>query len=532
MTAIINSAHVDFGGFYTVLQQAGCGDLSQHPFAETVFKSYAGGEASTLNLGTVLAARILFSTFAENSPVAGYDREQWRNLIKTIHQNESNSMRYQTVRTRMAVLESGPAGPSGVPFESMLGEDALGSWRKQCTGMEKAHALQQIAGANKSQIWDRYLEHVDPDELFTRWDVTDKGHISHSDHVMFLGAVAIFQATFAEFAEDGAVTLPLNTLLLAMKALNFGDMPRMFPTNALFSRFKDQQGKLEDVDCWEFITGCARMVRPVSVRADAMALPGWPGLPCMHGEESPTVLADLSAYLDTLQTGDMIVMCLMDETARYFNFLTNCLWTHVGIVINHKRGTRPGTPNLETECLLQKNKFRWKTQRFCTPSYCKCFATDEPDKPVVELFEATGAGIHVYDMMVRMFTGINAQKIGTLAVRRLKNAPGRDNEKEIENFIRQTRGHLYHVSNDDGFESQFCSQLSTAFLRHMGWVSPDARPDYEYTPDHFAKGSVPLGGGAEWGELEVIRNQWTSLPLPLKVTIGKDAELFSAVSAR
>lgn len=530
MTSIINCAHLDFRGFYAVLQKGGCGDLSQHPFADQVFKSYAG-EGATLDLGSALAARILFTTFAENAPAAGLDREQWRALINTIGQDERTNMRYQTIRERMAALESA-VPPSGVPFETMLGEDALGSWRKHCMRMEKTHTLQTLASPGKSKIWERYLEHTDPDELFARWDSTDGGHISHSDYVMFLGAVSVFQGTFAEFADEGSVTLPLDKLLMAMKALQFGDLPKMLPSKALFSRFKDQQGKLEDIDCWEFNTGCSRMVRPVSIQADAMSLPGWPGLPCLHGEESPTVSADLSAYLDTLNTGDIIVMCLMDETARYFNFLTNCLWTHVGIVINHKRGPRPGMPNLETEALLQKNKFRWKTQRFCTPSYCKCFAADAPDQPTVELFEATGAGIHIYDMMVRMFTGINAQRTGTLAVRRLKSAPGRDNEEAIEEFIRLTRGHLYHVTNDDGLDSQFCSQLSTAFLRHMGWVSPDARPDYEYTPDHFAKGTVPLGGGAEWGELEVIRNQWTSLPLPLKVNIGKDAAMFSAVNAR
>merc|ERR1712070_936863 len=128
-----------------------------------------------------------------------------------------------------------------------------------------------------------------------------------------------------------------------------------------------------------------------------------------------------------------------------------------------------------------------------------------------------------------MGTGVNAERTGTLAIRRLKTAPGRDNEEQLEEFIRLMRGHLYHVTNDDGNDSMFCSQLSTAFLRHMGWVSPDARPDYEYTPDHYAKGTVPLGGGAEWGELEVIRNQWTSLPLPLKVNTGKDAFQFASL---
>lgn len=147
----------------------------------------------------------------------------------------------------MAVLEDAAPGPSGVPFQTMLGEDALASWRKQCTLMEKNHALQIIAGTGV--LWDRYLAHTDPDELFSRWDVSDRGHISHSDYVMFLAAVAVIQGTFASFAEEGSVTLPLNSLLMGMKALQFGDLPKMLPSKALFSRFKDQHGELEDVDC-------------------------------------------------------------------------------------------------------------------------------------------------------------------------------------------------------------------------------------------------------------------------------------------
>lgn len=142
----------------------------------------------------------------------------------------------------------------------------------------------------------------------------------------------------------------------------------------------------------------------------------------------------------------------------------------------------------------------------------------------IELLEATGQGVHIYNMAVRMFFGFNATRTGTVAVRRLKRV--KLDSQKVDAFVNKVRGKLYHVQQlaeaalaknelDSYYDSFFCSQLCVKFLRDMGLLAADAGKDFEYSPSHFGSGSVPLAPGLEWGELELVRDEWASRPLPL-----------------
>ena len=110
------------------------------------------------------------------------------------------------------------------------------------------------------------------------------------------------------------------------------------------------------------------------------------------------------------------------------------MWTHAAIVVRHEMGpARLGNPNLETEYLLNDHPFRWGTHRFCNPRYCRCFTTSSAKQSIesmkmpisaTECLEASGQGVHIYNLSARLFCGFNATRTGTVAVRRLKKAPG------------------------------------------------------------------------------------------------------------
>lgn len=517
MVAFLHTSRLDITGFYKLLVEAGFADMSKHPFASCVFESYLKGR-STLDVGTALAAVTTFATIAEEVPASGFTQDELEGLLRNPQHQEHMVARFEKLLDRFTTLENGglPQGSSGLTFVERLGEEGLASWRRQQARVERAYEMFKIGATGET--WERYQKHLDIKEIFTRYDVDELGVLTHQNAVMMLVVAGIFQATFAEFADPAKPVLDMRQFMKAIRALSFGEAPREAPAY-LFARYQDEHGDHEGIDSWEFVTGCARMMRPIQLRQQATELPGWPGLPCLqNGFEKEKIDSEMRAFVETLETGDILVMSLVDDTARYFNFVTNTIWTHVGIVLKHKRGPRPGVPNLETEELLKDANFRWRTHRFCTPRYCSCFASDTVEQTTIELLEATGQGVHVYDLGKRMLVGFNAARTGTLGVRRLKKAPGRDNDRKVEHFIRQVRGHLYHVKNEDGYDSFFCSQLSTAFIREMGWLSPDALSDHDYTPTDYADAKVPLAGGAEWGDFELIRNQWTSASLPLENT--------------
>jgi len=513
MVAFVHSSRLDKPGFYHLLQEAGLPDLSTNPFASCVFESYLKGR-STIDVGTALAAVATFSVLAEDVPASGWTRDELEAVLRNPNQQEVMVSRFERLLNRLETLENGgrPQGTSGLTFPERLGEEGLESWRREASRIRKAYELFKIGATGET--WERFQKHLDIDEIFARYDVDEQGVLAHDKAVMMLIVTGIFQKVFAEFADPQKPVLDMKQFMKAIRALSFGEAPREAPAY-LFAKYKNEQGEQEGIDSWEFVTGCARMIRPIQLRQQATQLPGWPGLPCFQkGADKDRIIQDYQAFEETLQTGDIFAMSLVDDSARYFNFVVNTIWTHVGIVLRHKRGPRPGVPNLETEEMLKDAAFRWRTHRFCTPRYCSCFASDTIEETTTELLEATGQGVHVYNLGARMFLGFNATRTGTLVVRRLKRAPGRDNDRKIESFIRKVRGHLYQVKEDDG--SFFCSQLATAFLRDMGWLSPDAKRDHDYTPADYAEANVPLAGGAEWGEMEMIRNQWTGSTLPLQ----------------
>merc|ERR1712232_1199719 len=140
--------------------------------------------------------------------------------------------------------------------------------------------------------------------------------------------------------------------------------------------------------------------------------------------------------------------------------------------------------------------------------------------------ESTGQGTHVYDFCHRLFEDPESpHRPDWIAVRRLRTAPGREDNDMVEEFVAKVRGTLYStvpdelhhafqhdqaVGHDDApGESFFCSKLVAQFYQHMGWLST-VRPAPDYLPGDFAESggySVQLNPGVKFEELEIIHSE-------------------------
>jgi hypothetical protein len=109
-------------------------------------------------------------------------------------------------------------------------------------------------------------------------------------------------------------------------------------------------------------------------------------------------LPEVRASLTELRTGDIILFRsngLIALATRVFErgVYQGSAWDHVGMVVE-RTAPRNSTPS-------QKQKH--SARRRCVPGYCSCTADGPNDGEVVlDLLEATGAGVHVYPLEERL----------------------------------------------------------------------------------------------------------------------------------
>jgi len=267
----------------------------------------------------------------------------------------------------------------------------------------------------------------------------------------------------------------------------------------------------------------------------------------------------LSAFINTLDTGDLILTKIDDALGRFLQFSLDAPWNHVAVVVRRK--PLAGVANEKTEALLQKFPFRRATHKFCSPGYCRCFDHEVGDFPPsfcpgvgqVALLESTGEGIHLYDLAHRLF--LAPAPFCALAVRRLRDAPNRSDHERVGGFLKEVRGSLYstvkdelrvsisyhHGAADDNkvsefkaqheshvpeeMRSYFCSKVVAEFYQHMGWMDGALRSSASVMPPDFVShGSVnPLArpvelvpGAATFEVPEVVWSSELGVALPLK----------------
>ena len=115
------------------------------------------------------------------------------------------------------------------------------------------------------------------------------------------------------------------------------------------------------------------------------------------------------AFIDTLDTGDVLLFRGSGWSQRFIQHGTLGWWDHVGIVIRRKGRSR------EAYTATHKHK----SKRRCAPGYCTCRCNVNEER--LELLEATGSGCHVYPLEQRL---VRRMKVDTIvAVRRLRSPP-------------------------------------------------------------------------------------------------------------
>jgi len=496
-------ARLDLLAFFNALASAGYGDyvekdgqqipvLSTSPFANVVFRDYCDDNDELRGVGTqklglavkrLSACRLAFRSCSDRGS-QGVAQDRFPQLLLAL----------------MSQLKEGQVG--------------------ETADREAAEVRKHLASANIMT------------EAFRRWDSDNSGFIEE-DECLLLGLSLLAIASVYHFA--GAETgLTKESYAKVLVKLGFVDVARSMKgalIDSVYDRLDtDANGK---VGLPEFWVGASRLLRPVFALDRLTETKGWPGWQGWEGwgkKLQAEGISKLSECIQTLRTGDIILVKMDDPFGRFLQFSCDTPFNHLAVVVRH--AARPGVPNECTEALLEQYPFRRRSHQFCSPGYCRCFSSSSEDKYMpsqfngggVSLLESTGEGIHVYDFAHRLFETSYAKEVKVVAVRRLEGVTNRDDTAQVESFIEKVRGHLYmtntkelasavrHVNSSDHDEiaddSTFCSKLVAGFYRHMGWLasnqSINIMPcDWDDPPSALAQ-PVQLTMG-KLGPVEIVR---------------------------
>ena len=105
---------------------------------------------------------------------------------------------------------------------------------------------------------------------------------------------------------------------------------------------------------------------------------------------------ELEQLYKTLDTGDILLFESTGAAGRITRSCTASQWDHVAVIINRKASDGP------REGPVPKQKM--PAAHRCAPGYCTCVAEAED---VLEMLEATAAGVHIYPMDDRLSKTVN-----------------------------------------------------------------------------------------------------------------------------
>ena len=199
--------------------------------------------------------------------------------------------------------------------------------------------------------------------------------------------------------------------------------------------------------------------------------------------------AELYALHAALDTGDILLFNSSSTTGCFTRCCTAMPceaegakeWDHVAVVVRRRVSDGPRLGPIPNQKFYGNHK--------CAPGYCTCI--DEA-ADIVEILEATAAGVHVYPLDERLAKLVNHHEYVALVKRR---APATQPHRiKLETFIRKVRGRSYEdllngdmvnaccggslcsESNQDALqewvedqqEKMFCSELAACSLGMLG----------------------------------------------------------------
>ena len=193
--------------------------------------------------------------------------------------------------------------------------------------------------------------------------------------------------------------------------------------------------------------------------------------------------ATVDVRIDALRTGDLVLCSsgpAMSWVGNAIQVLTDSTWNHVAMVV------RGRLTDVEEEDQSfhgdGANPKRWAKHKARDPRhFCVC----ESGKP--HLLEASGEGVHIYDLRHRLLEDAAYDEYATVAVRSLSEA--RLAPERLEAWIAKVRGtefekeapfHALFTEAASDCRSMHCAELVTATYQHMGLV-----------PRHLCAGTAP-----------------------------------------
>ena len=473
-SAFDSLARLDKAAFFECIRESAHIDLSKSPFADTLFVGWSNGGM----LGCSTGCRA-FSA----APNAGATRAALDIMLRDL----------QAARVLFHIVAGGkPITREQLPA---ISKKLLGGW------------VSDKAASDYSVSYE-----CDPadyiDETFTRYDNDADGLLNEAEFCTMMLVHVQMLATFNSIASDSAAELDKQQYESALVRLGFADPAKVFQAqlaDAVFARADaNRNGKISRQ---EFMRAVGRLLRP-RWTGRLKQVPGWPGDADMWKAAALGSAEALVAFVNGLQTGDVVLSSVEGALGNYLNFGLDSAWNHAAVVVRRSDlgGDLCGIANEKTEELLQRFPFRRATHKFCSPGYCRCFDTSDGDYAPswvkgtadVCLLESSGEGIHraralaevhtstlrrgacihtghphstrtdapthtalcarpfaVYDLVHRLFLSGEPGRYSAIAIRRLADAPPRKagHTAALACFVRRVRGSLYSTVKNELKES-------------------------------------------------------------------------------
>jgi len=260
--------------------------------------------------------------------------------------------------------------------------------------------------------------------------------------------------------------------------------------------------------------------------------------PQKDSHSNPKTLEELTAFGETLHTGDILIMHCTHDFGKLAQLGTMSPWDHVGMVI---------------KCAPQDEAARNKLVAEKPPTPSHVMPWPKPAVERTEVLEAMGGGVFSYPFTTHAICRGNTFKY--IAVRRLRNKAGEplseEQQRKVEAFVQEFWGRPYeqgnagymelarpvlrmrnpnvHQKRDKSLEQLdhvFCSELITEALQRAEILPEETLNSNEILPSMFAPGQAVdkylevAEHGYRLGEVEVYKAPKT----PLNTAILKKRE--------